>query len=77
MRIGWFCGVQDWAFKNLAEHLVTEMKDDVHFFNAIGDVNVLMSADQLKMSNKRLVKKYTGHLDNTILHLDGHRWVGK
>ena len=76
MKIGWFVGVQDWAVKNLTEALVIELRDDIHFFNEEGDVNVLMSVDQLR--KKRLRKKvYTGRLENTTLHLDGHRWMGK
>ena len=58
MRIGWFVGSQDWAVKNLTEPLVVELRNDIHFFNEKGDVNVLMSVDLLK--KHKLKKRHTG-----------------
>lgn len=55
MKIGWFVGSQDWAIKNLTKPLVGELKSGIHFFNKGGDVNVLMSVDQLH--KKKVIKK--------------------
>ena len=66
MKLGWYVGIQDWAFKNLVEHLVVEMKDFDHIFNRSGNVNVLLSPEQLY---------FIESLDNVILHLDGNRWM--
>ena len=77
MKIGWFVGFQDWAVKNLTEPLIVELKNDIHFFNKEGDINILMSGDLLKKRKIRLKKRYTGRLEDTVLHSDGHRWEGK
>ena len=47
MKIGWFIGRNDWTYKNLTEALIEEFKEDEHVLNAIGDVTIIMSADQL------------------------------
>jgi len=40
MKIGWYCGKDDWAFKHLTEHLVSEMDDMHHENNKTGDVQI-------------------------------------
>jgi len=66
MKIGWFVGVQDWAIKNLTEALVIELKNDIHFFNEGGDVNVLMSVDQLRKKRLKPKNKTTSSFHRVI-----------
>ena len=66
MNIGWMIGNQRWAYRHLAMHLMTEMKDIEHSVNAKGDdFTVFLAPDQL--TRYRVDKR-------TILHLDGNRW---
>lgn len=67
MKIGWYCGKDDWAFKHLTEHLVSEMDDMHHENNKTGDVQIFMHVGQMS-------KKSKDELSKSIIHLDGNRW---
>ena len=47
MKVGWFVGSQEWAFKNLVIELMGAMGGVDHLINHEGDVNVLLAVDQL------------------------------
>ena len=67
LKIGWFIGRHDWAYKNLAGHLQKALPDFNHIENTAGDINTLFAVEQLN-----------GDLNSkTILHLDGNRWYEK
>jgi len=66
MKINWLTGPHNWAYKNLASHVMKALPQHKHVSNdSAGDITVLMSVDQLR-----------DHATNetTILHIDGNRW---
>ena len=64
--IGWFIGVQKWAFRNLVSHLTEALPDYEHKLNKVGDINVLLAMDQFDFCDG----------DKTIIiHVDGNRWA--
>ena len=64
-KIGWFCGVQLWSFRNLVMHLVEAMPEYEHKINEMGDINILLAVDQFDFCDG----------DKTvIIHVDGNRW---
>lgn len=67
MKIGWYCGNDDWAYKHLTQHLIDELNDMEHVENKDGDCVIALYIEQL-------VRKSFPQLSKTILHLDGNRW---
>lgn len=64
-KIGWFIGLQKWAYRNLVNRLIDALPEYEHVINKRGDLNILLAVDQLLLCDP----------DNSvILHIDGNRW---
>ena len=67
--VNWHTMKEDWAFKNLANHVIKKSKDRSHKMDAkSGDIEVLLSPLQMDSRDD---------LSKCILHLDSNRWMNK
>jgi hypothetical protein len=65
LKVNWHIGIQQWAYRHLATHVIQKLKCFEHVFNDKGDVNIVMAMDQAH---------HTPADKHTIIHLDGNRW---
>jgi len=65
ITVGWYIGVDDWAFKNLAKHIISELPEFDHVFNEPSNVNILFDPNQFRYFDPDF---------STMLRLDGNRW---
>ncbi len=76
LSVGWFVGKQKWAYQNLSSHIIKKLPQYNHKINDVGDINIIMSADQFddpKLFGKNGILKYK----KIIFHIDGNRWYEK
>lgn len=67
MKIGWYCGKDDWAFQHVTEQLEAALPECQHVRNVSGDVSVFFVPEGL-------AKKKDALLNESIIRLGGNRW---
>lgn len=67
MKIGWYCGEDDWAFRHVTEHLEAALEEYQHVRNKSGDISMIFAMETLAEASDSL-------LQGSIGRLGGNRW---